>query len=79
MISSEGVTYERVWNGSAWTAWKQYAFTDSTVDNANKLGGESLGNIRIPGYAMQMTTIDASSLDQNTWYPVESTAFCPTT
>lgn len=38
--------------------------------DADLLDGLHLGDIRVAGYAMQETTIDASGLDQNTWYPV---------
>ncbi|MDE6116931.1 MAG: hypothetical protein K2G33_05415, partial [Duncaniella sp.] len=38
--------------------------------NADLLDGEHLSGIRGVGYAMQDTIIDASSLDENTWYPV---------
>lgn len=38
--------------------------------NADLLDGLHLTDIRRVGYAMQDTIIDASALDENTWYPV---------
>ena len=38
--------------------------------DADLLDGLHLSGIRSYGYAMQQTTIDASGLNQNTWYPV---------
>lgn len=38
--------------------------------DADLLDGLHLSGIRSYGYAMQQITIDASGLDQNTWYPV---------
>ena len=45
--------------------------TKSVADlYATYLDGVTLAGLRGLGYAMQMTTIDASSLDEDTWYPV---------
>ena len=45
--------------------------TKSVADlHATYLDGVTLAGLRGVGYAMQMTTIDASSLNVNTWYPV---------
>ena len=45
--------------------------TKSVADlYATYLDGVTLAGLRGLGYAMQMTTIDASSLNVNTWYPV---------
>ena len=45
--------------------------TKSVADlYATYLDGVTLAGLRGVGYAMQMTTIDASSLNVNTWYPV---------
>lgn len=45
--------------------------TKSVADlYATYLDGVTLAGLRGLGYAMQSTTIDASSLDEDTWYPV---------
>lgn len=45
--------------------------TKSVADlYATYLDGITLAGLRGLGYAMQVTTIDASSLDEDTWYPV---------
>ena len=44
--------------------------TSGTAANSSKLGGLTLANLRSYGYIMTAHTIDARSLNENTYYPV---------
>lgn len=67
------------------TNWKEFAFTDDVLTKTNtssftptsdyqpatkKYVDDSISTARSVGYMMQLTEIDASGLDENTWYPV---------
>lgn len=44
------------------------------IESIKKYVDDSITNARSVGYMMQLTEIDASGLDENTWYPVTITA-----
>ncbi len=44
------------------------------VQGSNEYVDNAISSARITGYMMQLTEIDASALDENTWYPVTITA-----
>lgn len=44
------------------------------IDAIKKYVDDSISSARSVGYMMQLTEIDASTLDENTWYPVTITA-----
>lgn len=44
------------------------------IEAIKKYVDDSITNARSVGYMMQLTEIDASTLDENTWYPVTITA-----
>lgn len=67
------------------TNWKEFAFTDDVLTKTNtssftptgdyqpatkKYVDDSISTARSVGYMMQLTEIDASGLDEDTWYPV---------
>lgn len=71
------------------TNWKEFAFTDDVLTKTNtssftptgdyqpatkKYVDDSISTARSVGYMMQLTEIDASGLDEDTWYPVTISA-----
>lgn len=67
------------------TDWKEFVFTGDVLTKTNtaqftptqdyhpatkKYADNSISSARNAGYMMQITEIDASGLDENTWYPV---------
>lgn len=67
------------------TDWKEFVFTGDVLTKTNTTEytptsdynpapkayvDNSISNSRSVGYMMQLTEIDASGLDENTWYPV---------
>lgn len=67
------------------TDWKEFVFTGDVLTKTNtssftptqpyhpatkKYVDDSISSARNVGYMMQLTEIDASGLDENTWYPV---------
>lgn len=55
---SDNGTYKKVQGGSA------------DIESLKQYVNDSISNARSVGYMMQLTEIDASGLDENTWYPV---------
>ena len=71
------------------TNWKEFAFTDDVLTKTNtssftptgdyqpatkKYVDDSISTARSVGYMMQLKEIDASGLDEDTWYPVTISA-----
>lgn len=59
---SDNGTYKEVQGGSA------------DIESLKQYVNDSISSARSIGYMMQLTEIDASGLDENTWYPVTITA-----
>lgn len=59
---SDNGTYKEVQGGSA------------DIESLKQYVNDSISSARSVGYMMQLTEIDASGLDENTWYPVTITA-----
>lgn len=59
---SDNGTYKEVQGGSA------------DIESLKQYVNDSISSARSIGYMMQLTEIDASTLDENTWYPVTITA-----
>lgn len=59
---SDNGTYKEVQGGSA------------DIESLKQYVNDSISSARSVGYMMQLTEIDASQLDENTWYPVTITA-----
>ena len=59
---SDNGTYKEVQGGSA------------DIESLKQYVNDSISSARSFGYMMQLTEIDASGLDENTWYPVTITA-----
>lgn len=59
---SDNGTYKEVQGGSA------------DIESLKQYVNDSISSARSVGYMMQLTEIDASTLDENTWYPVTITA-----
>lgn len=59
---SDNGTYKEVQGGSA------------DIESLKQYVNNSISSARSVGYMMQLTEIDASGLDENTWYPVTITA-----
>lgn len=59
---SDNGTYKEVQGGSA------------DIESLKQYVDDSISSARNVGYMMQLTEIDASGLDENTWYPVTITA-----
>lgn len=59
---SDNGTYKEVQGGSA------------DIESLKQYVNDSISSARSVGYMMQLTEIDASGLDENTWYPVTVTA-----
>lgn len=59
---SDNGTYKEVQVGSA------------DIESLKQYVNDSISSARSVGYMMQLTEIDASGLDENTWYPVTITA-----
>lgn len=59
---SDNGTYKEVQGGSA------------DIGSLKQYVNDSISSARSVGYMMQLTEIDASGLDENTWYPVTITA-----
>ena len=55
---SDNGTYKEVQGGSAY------------IESLKQYVNDSISSARSVGYMMQLTEIDASGLDENTWYPV---------
>ena len=55
---SDNGTYKEVQGGSA------------DIESLKQYVNDSISSARSVGYMMQLTEIDASGLDENTWYPV---------
>lgn len=55
---SDNGTYKKVQGGSA------------DIESLKQYVNDSISSARSVGYMMQLTEIDASTLDENTWYPV---------
>lgn len=59
---SDNGTYKEVQGGSV------------DIESLKQYVNDSISSARSVGYMMQLTEIDASTLDENTWYPVTITA-----
>lgn len=69
-VCTSGDYYAQDTGGNGQLVWHAGNDGHGSGLDADLLDGLHLGDIRANGYAMQATTIDASGLDQNTWYPV---------
>lgn len=54
--------------------YKEVQVSSADIESLKQYVNDSISSARSVGYMMQLTEIDASGLDENTWYPVTITA-----
>lgn len=54
--------------------YKEVQGSSADIESLKQYVNDSISSARSVGYMMQLTEIDASTLDENTWYPVTITA-----